>query len=148
MIVAVVLGGSPASVVQAQETRAQELKVGTWSGTVTQGNQNRNTRPASLEVKMVPDPHWRWRAGPKELLSVTFVTQGGSYELSDIRLEGGTLAYSFTFPLRGEKVNCELKRQADGSYEGDCAGGSYRRRVALTPPTDSPEPAKDKPLVR
>jgi hypothetical protein len=116
----------------------QELDVGTWSGSMMGVGQNRNSRPATLEVKMVPDAHWRWRGGPRELKSIDFVTPQGSYEVSGASLDAGTLSFSFTDRIRDDKIRCDLKRQADGSYEGDCSGGNFRRHVILRPPDAPP----------
>ena len=125
---------------------AEDLKVGTWSGTSTRVNAggNRQTRPAFLEVKIVPDPHWQWRGGAKDLLNASFGVQQQRSELSAVRFEGGVLFFAFTQPEQDQRVQCDLKRQTDGTYEGDCRGGPQFHLV-LTPPPDAPEPATAKP---
>ena len=114
--------------------QAQELQEGTWSGTLTLQNQG---QALSVEVKKITDPHWRWRAGTEEVLSATLTFPLGQVPLSEIRLEGEQLSYSFTVPQIGAKVSCGLTLQAEGSYDGECAvegGGGPTIQVTLTPP--------------
>ena len=134
--------------------QGQELQEGTWTGTATRFNQRQNqvqSQPASLEVKRVPDPHWRWRPGGGELLSVKFVVQLGNRaqpaQVSGFRLENGTLTYSYQ--QDDAEVSCRLNVRKDGAYEGDCvvvgvggAGKGGWGHLTLTPPKES-TPAKD-----
>ena len=116
---------------------AQELREGTWSGSQSNPN-NGNTQAVSLEVKKIADPHWRWRASTEELLSATLIGRQGQFLVSEIRLDAEKLSYSYTL-RQGGRVNCNLTRQQDSSYAGDCVpqDGGGRRLVTLTPPTDS-----------
>lgn len=114
----------------------QDVPVGMWNGTVSNPN-NRNTPPASLDLKKVPDPHWRWRAGPREVLQGTFAAANDKFEVGTVRLDGDTLAFTFANAERDSHVQCELKRQQDGGYEGACAGEGFNRRLMLRPP-DAP----------
>ena len=132
-ILAVVLAGS------ASPALAQELSVGTWTGTIRAMSgpmRNANTRPVSIVVKKIPDPHWRWRTSG-DLLVATFIVPGNSYELSGLVLKNDKLSYSFASPTNDEPVRCVLSRQPEGGFEGDCAGGDFNRRITLNPPADS-----------
>ncbi|MGQ0735666.1 MAG: hypothetical protein ACT4QD_18685 [Acidobacteriota bacterium] len=124
--------------------QAPQVPLGTWLGTVRQINNpnNRNSRPASLEVKKVPDPHWRWRSGEAEILSVTFRAQQDAFEVSTVTLDLRTFSFSFTHPEQGERIQCALAEQADGSYEGACTGAGFERQVTLRPPDTPPGPGR------
>lgn len=115
--------------------QGQELQEGTWSGTWVRMDRNNNPQGqgVSLEVKKVTDPHWRWRPGGGELLSVTFVVPQGRSQVSGLRLESGTLSYSFRRPVDDQTTECRLALRTDGTYEGDCVG-PQRFHVTLTPP--------------
>ena len=131
IVVTVLLGCGLASSVQAQD-----LQVGTWSGTMrnsTVAPGQARTRPVSLVIKKAPDPHWRWRT-MGDLTTATFMIPQGSFELSSIVLKDGKLSYSFA-STNDEQARCGLTRQADGSYEGDCTGGDFARHITLSPPT-------------
>src|SRR5215212_8532739 len=96
--VAILIGSAPLLI------HAQQLVVGTWSGTVrnaTGALRNANTRPASIVIKKVPDPHWRWRT-TGDVTTATFSVANGSYELSSIVLKDGKLEYSFASPTKDE----------------------------------------------
>ena len=121
---------------------AQDLALGTWTGTVRNAPpRNPNPRPASLVVKKGPDPHWRWRGGAQELLGIAFTYQQTTVEVGELRVADGRLSYSFADPGQDGTVACELKREADGSYAGECKGKEFGvRLVTLSPP--EPDPAK------
>jgi len=121
---------------------AQDLAVGTWTGTMRNAPpRNPQPRPAGLIVKKGLDPHWRWRGGAKELLGVTFRWQQATAEASNVLFAEGRLSYSFTPPEQDGTVTCDLKRQTDGSYGGECKGADWGvRLISLSPP--EPEPAK------
>ncbi len=114
--------------------QAQELQEGTWSHTLTRPNGN--TQTFSIEVTRTPDPHWRWRPSRGELLRAVMVMPQGRTPLSDIRLDGETLSFAFTF--QGGKMSCDLSLQPDGQYQGECDGDQWPvTPVTWTPPTDS-----------
>ena len=121
---------------------ADDLAVGTWTGTVRNTPpRNPQPRPVSLIVKKSADPHWRWRGGAKELMGIVFRVQQAPSEVSEVTFGDGRLAYSFVPPEQDQSVLCTLKRQIDGSYEGDCKGADWGvRLITLSPP--DPEPAK------
>lgn len=124
----------------ASFAQAQDLQVGTWSGTMrnsTEALGSARIRSVSIVIKKVPDPHWRWRS-TGDLTTATFIIPDGglqgSFELSSIVLKDGKLSYSFA-STSDEQVRCALARQADGSYEGDCTVGNFARHITLSPPT-------------
>lgn len=118
---------------------AQELTEGTWGGTVTRLNPN-NPRPQrqkfALEFKKAADPHWAWRPGSGDTWTVTVIHQQGRSQAMDLQLGGEAL--SFSYRLQDAIVTCQLARQADASFEGDCVGANAFR-LSLTP---SKTPAK------
>jgi len=115
--------------------QTQALQEGTWSGTWVRVDRNNNPQGqgVSLEVKKVPDPHWRWRPAGGELLTATFVVQQGRSQVSALRSENGTLSYSFRRPVDDQPTECRLALRTDGTYEGECIG-PQRFHVSLTPP--------------
>jgi hypothetical protein len=121
---------------------ADDLAVGTWTGAVRNTPpRNPQPRPVSLIVKKSADPHWRWRGGAKELLGVVFRVQNAPSEVSAVTFGEGRLSYSFTPPEQDATVLCDLKRQIDGNYEGECKGADWGvRLITLSPP--EPEPVK------
>lgn len=122
---------------------AQELQVGTWSGTILRlraaGNQNPQPQRVSLEVKTVPDPHSSWRPGRGELLDIVFVAPGnqGRNPVADFSVDKASL--SFSYRREDTVTKCRLDRQPDGSYEGQCVGeeDGRRFRITLNPPKGS-----------
>jgi hypothetical protein len=126
----------------------QDMAVGTWSGTARREDRPA-TRPASLEIKRVPDPHWRWRGGSGEILGITFVVSGQSNDVDVMSLEAGTLSFSFTDPRGpGTRTHCTLKAQPDGSYEGRCSGTRGNFTLLTLRPPDPSDQAGKKPPAR
>jgi hypothetical protein len=131
--------------------QVEDLKLGTWTGAFTRINPvngNRQTQPARLEVTVAPDPHWRWRDGPRQLRGALFTANqqaGGAVEPGDLALEGDVLTFAFTHATLGLHRRCSLKRQNDGSFEGTC-GEMDGWRLMLTPPDDAPPPAAKPPV--
>jgi hypothetical protein len=114
-----------------------DVPVGTWTGTGRISAPNiRNPVPAphNLVVQRLADPHWRWRGGPKEILTIGVRGRGagGAYEVSRVEYRGKTLSYSYTRPA-GD-VTCSLVRQDDERFEGDCVGAGFNAHVILTQP--------------
>ena len=115
--------------------RQEPVQEGTWIGTRIRANRNtQQTQRISLEIKKVPDPHSAWRPAGATILSVTLVIPKVRLQVSDFRLEQDRLSFTY----REETPSrCQLTRQADGSYEGDCVGDGETRgafRITLTPP--------------
>ena len=133
-----IVGVASLGLVLSVPAYSQDLQVGNWSGTMMGVGQNRNSRPASLEVKLIPDPHWLWRGGPRDMRSVVLVTAQGSYDVGTASLDTDTLSFTFTERLHEDRVRCELKKQTDGSYEGGCSGGNFNQRLILRPPDAPP----------
>ena len=121
---------------------ARRLNVITWTGTIQNVNGsgvvNAVKNQASVEIKKIADPHWRWR-DVGDLTVATFIA-GGSFELGTFVQTDQKVSYSFDRTQEDEpnskddKVQCELPRRADGAYEGNCSGGGFRRHVVLNPP--------------
>lgn len=121
---------------------AQDLQEGTWSGSMVRIGGN-NPRPQgqkiSIEVKTVADPHAAWRPGGGDVWTVTFVggQQQGRSQVMDLRFENQSMAFSYL--RQGLTTHCRLNQQADGNYEGECAGEDdpARFRMTLLPPKTS-----------
>jgi hypothetical protein len=118
--------------------QAQVLQEGTWSGTRVRVGRagNPQTQRVSIEVKKAPDPHAGWRSEKRELWNVTLVAPNGRAPLSDVRLEGDSLSFAYRQEI---EFTCQLKRQADGAFEGQCASPDDGRRLRMTlnPPKGS-----------
>ena len=100
---------------------AQGLKTGTWSGTIAP--------PGDVATDITYDVSYDEGA-----LSITIniPEMGGSLSASDISLDGETLSFSFT---PGPQVDCNLQRQEDGSFAGDCSpGGGEAGHLTMVPP--------------
>ena len=117
---------------------AQDLREGEWSGTIRNTPpRNANPRPASLIVEKGPDPHWRWRGGANEIVTITFTAAQLTAEVAEIRLADGRLTYSFDVPDGTEDDgSCELSAQPDGRYEGQCQQIFNGVLITLTPPDE------------
>ena len=111
----VILALLPAGSVIAQEMVLPEplvqehtltLREGTWGGTMTPPGGE--TEEITYAVKTVDG----------ELTIILGVPNGRrAVPASDIRLEPDTLYFSWT---PGTRVDCTLRLQEDGSYEGEC----------------------------
>lgn len=128
--------------VWAAGLHAQELQEGTWGGTITRFNANAQ-RPQrqkfALEFKKAADPHWAWRPGGGAVWTITVILQQGRTQALGFQWTGE----SMTFSYRREDaiVSCELARQANGAFEGDCLGDGDATsfRLSLTPVTTAPK---------
>ena len=98
---------------------AQELAVGTWTGTMVPPEGI--SAPVAFEV--VDD----------EGLAITMTVEGTTPRpLETIVLNGDLLTFSF---VMGSDVRCELERQPDGSFTGPCASGDMRMgTLTMVPP--------------
>ena len=113
-----------------------------WSGTVRNAPTPRNPdpppnpRPAVVATRKVPDPHWRWRGGDKELTVRMFTMANQSFPVNGFELAGDRLTFSISRPGPGDEVTCTLQRQADGLFRGRCQAdtGNYVQLIELTPP--------------
>lgn len=113
----------------------------TWSGTVRNAptqrnpNPNPNLRTVTLATRQVPDPHWRWRGGPKELTVRTFNLPNQSFPLNAFTLEDDQLSYSYSRPA-GDEISCALVRQPEGAFAGRCQSnvGGFSVLIQLKPP--------------
>ncbi len=86
---------------------AQALQNGMWNGNIA-GPDGQNL-PITIEVENADD-----------VLTMTLHTEGyGSFPFSDLVLDGADLTFTFV-PPSNDSVSCALKRQEDGSFEGEC----------------------------
>lgn len=125
---AAVVGLAAAAWLSSSSLQAQGLEEGRWSGIRTDpGNPNAPALDVAWEVDMNPTG---------DGVSITLVHIGGSLApLTNVRLEGETLSYSFIVPSAGNQADCRLTLQEDGSYEGACtAAGGIRFLYTFTPP--------------
>lgn len=99
---------------------AQDLKVGTWTGTMVPPEGL--SAPVAFEV--VDDSG----------LAITMTVEGTAPRpLETIALNGDLLTFSFSM---GTDVRCELERQADGSFTGPCSSGAMRKgTLTMEPPS-------------
>jgi hypothetical protein len=113
-----------------------------WMGEIrnapTQRNPtpNPNPRQVTVTTRQVPDPHWRWRGGEKEITVRRFGFNNNSFELDAFELADDRLAYSYSRPGPGDEVRCELTRQPGGDFAGMCraGAGNFTVFITLTPP--------------
>lgn len=129
-------------VVSAAALHAQDLQEGTWGGTLTRYNANAQ-RPQrqklALEFKKGADPHWAWRPGGADVWTITVITQQGRSQAIGFRWHGDALNFGYR---RGDvMVTCDLTRQVDGTFEGDCLGDgdASNFRLLLTPVSEPPK---------
>ena len=116
-----------------------------WTGTIRNApsprnpNPNPNVRQVTIGTRKMPDPHWRWRGGEKELTFRTFNLPNQSFQLNGFDLAGDRLSYSYTLPGPGDEVTCALSRQPEGQFAGVCRrdAGTILFLVELTPPAPS-----------
>ena len=112
----------------------QELEESTWSGTgvTIRANKPRPLR-VSLEIKKAPDPHWVWRPARGHVWNITFVMPQQRLQVGDFQLDNQMM--SFSFLREEEQTACQLSRQADGTYEGECIteGSPDKMRMTLAP---------------
>ena len=113
---------------------AQELQEGKWTVGLTREGRTLNL---TLEVKRIPDPHDRWRPGTGQLVTITAMRGQNVVTVIDVRLDGEKLSYRFVGGPGGLGA-CNLTRQKDGSYAGECVGADERTRVPITPITMTP----------
>ena len=132
------MGGNsgPAEFITRRATGAR------WLGTVRNAPTPRNPdpppnpRPAGIATRKIPDPHWRWRGGEKELTVRMFTLANQTYPVNGFELAGDRLTYSFSRPGPGDEVTCSLQRQPDGQFRGRCQAdtGNFVQLIELTPP--------------
>lgn len=120
-VVAVLALGAPCATTSIV---AQEIEHGTWTGALTPPGGE----PIAVTL----------RVGDQDgALSIVMNSlNDGDIDLNDERLEGDELTFWFE---PGERVDCTLTRQDDGSFEGVCAdqrgsdGGEGT--LAMVPPS-------------
>lgn len=107
----------------ATPAAAQELAVGTWTGTMTPpGDQGVDV---TYDVSMTDDD---------ELSIVMSVAMmGESIEFFDIALDDDELTFWWS---PGVRLDCSLARQDDGSFEGVCGDGAGGDGILLMVPPE------------
>ena len=102
---------------------AQTLQEGTWTGELL--TPSGNGFDVTYAVTQGPD-------GP----AITFSGPGQpSSPVTDVSLEGDTLAFSLTIPQAGFQVACMLTAQDDGGYAGECTrDGRSGGQISMVPP--------------
>jgi hypothetical protein len=103
----------------ATPSAAQELQLGTWTGTLFP--------PDGTGVAVT------YEVGQTDgTLSIVMSTaELGDMPFSDARLEGDELTFWWE---PGTRVDCALQRREDGSFEGSCAAGNGEGAISMVPP--------------
>jgi len=105
---------------------AQDLTTGRWGGTRI------GPGPSAPDL----DVAWRVEKEPgSDGVRITLEHALGSAPLTDVRLEEGRLRYSFLVPGRGNRADCSLALQDDGSYDGTCSSNGVQFRYIFSPPS-------------
>ncbi len=114
-----------------------------WSGSVRNApnpqnpNANPNVRPATVAIRKIPDPHWRWRGGSKDLPMRVFNLQNQPIPVNSFALDNDQLTFEYTRTPQEDQVKCSLARQTDGQFAGVCrASGNFSLLITLTPPKE------------
>jgi hypothetical protein len=97
----------------------QELTPGSWTGTMVPPEGV--AAPVTYEVTQGDDR-------PAIVMTVEGMAPR---PLQDVRLDGGTLSFSFDM---GRTVRCTLARQPGGSFAGPCGDGGRGGTLTMTPP--------------
>ena len=104
---------------------AQTLPTGEWTGELAWSNAEPVTIAANIEACA-------------EGLKIRLSSDDGRYRTNDtIIAQSGAVEFAIRNIERGYTLACSLSRRDDGSLSGNCATGSSRARVTLTPPDQS-----------
>ena len=100
---------------------AQQLPVGTWTGTVTPPNDPSVNVTYAVALK-----------GDTLTISIN-AGEHGTFPVSEAKLTDRTLTFWF---MPGPRVECALTRRDDGAYEGTCAeaGSAETAHMLMVPP--------------
>lgn len=98
----------PAAATTASASGAK-LDAGKWTGTVTPASMGE----MALEFDVVND-------GAAQKASFNIASAGMAFPVTDIKLEGAKLTFSFVVDGMGA-IKCELNRRDDKAYAGNCA---------------------------
>lgn len=100
-------------------TQAQELESGTWTGLmIPPGGSDIEI---TFEVTSTPDS-----------LGIKLVAgQQGSFDLNEIEYSEDNLTFTFS---AGQLISCELKKKANGSFEGPCSEPSGEEGLLIMNP--------------
>jgi hypothetical protein len=133
---------------EAPKELPKELPLGKWTGTRTPNNNaNAVAQNVTFEIEQFPDPHGRWRIGPKLFVIANMIVNARQkIPLSNIRLEGENLSLVIEQP-NNNQLQCTLERQKDGSFAGNCPRIRDKQagfKVTMIPPKETPkEPTKE-----
>lgn len=112
-------------VLLASAASAQTLPTGEWTGELAWSNAEPVTITANIEACA-------------EGLKIRLLSDDGRYRTNDtIIAQSGAVEFTIRNNERGYTLACSLSRRDDGSLSGNCATGSSRARVTLTPPDQS-----------
>jgi hypothetical protein len=102
----------------------QALPSGTWGGTI----EPPGAQPMPVEYEVSSD-------GGE--MSITLVWEMGSFDFENIKLDGSSLTFTWFLGMGGDGVDltCDLQRQDDGGFEGECVDDTGEAGVlTMTPP--------------
>lgn len=100
--------------------QAQDLVSGKWTGTVV--DPDGEVFNVTYDIETANDT-----------LTVLMNSLMGQFPLRNINVDGDHI--TFTWSTRVAKLNCDLERQEDGSYTGDCVfGNGNSAQLLMAPP--------------
>jgi hypothetical protein len=131
---------------EAPKDLPKELPLGRWTGTRTPNNNaNAVAQNVTFQIEQFPDPHGRWRIGPKLFVIANMIVNAQQrFPLSNIRLEGETLSLVIE-QAQPNQLQCTLERQKDGSFAGNCPRIRDKQagfKVTMVPPKETTTPDK------
>lgn len=107
---------------------AQELAVGTWTGTVAPPDE----LPIDVQYEVSYDDEGALRIA---ILPPEGIGAPPRLEFRDVMLEEETLTFSWT---PGTELTCQLLRLDDGSFEGECTDtDGVPGQLTMVPPADA-----------
>jgi len=99
--------------------QAQDLVSGKWTGTVAPPNE---VIDVTYDIETANDT-----------LTVMMNAPMGSFPFRNINVDGDHI--TFTWSTRVADLNCDLERQEDGSYTGDCVlDNGNSAQMLMVPP--------------
>ena len=105
-------------------------------------NANVNERPASVAMRLMPDPHWQWRGDTKDRPTRVLVQNNQALPLTSFTVDGDRVTFDYSQGPQAAKWSCALGRQPDGTFVGACRPENSPNPnagflLSLTPPKDS-----------
>ena len=118
-----------------------------WSGTLrnlpppnANPNFNPNPRPATVAIRQIADPHWRWRGDGKQTATRVFVQANQATPLNTFNVTPDKVSFTYSQGPQSVPWSCDLAKQPDGQFAGICRpgnGGNQRLGLTLAPPKDA-----------